>query len=647
MTVERIEVINARGESYPDVLRRTGLFGVLPNDTDEQAVSKLNAVAAESAAFAEEFSGPAYATVSAGEAATTAGQFFRVPISGTTPVEYDRYQRTPGGSVLAAPLATTVALAATTGAGLSGFSQSVAYAAGVGKKLRQTLSVTDAPYNADPTGAADCAAAFSACYADAIARGYDVDLTPGRFNFLSAPTIPAGSICIRGRGPSLTTLVIAHGGTAMQFAPANATQFVEVSGFSLEAAHTAPCPLGFDVAFPEVSSYPLTQFRAHNIRFVSNLNNTSSPYAQTWGRGFKLENVWNSKIFDVSGSSAPIPGDTGNTGFLEVTGGDLALIAPVITDVHWYYGADVIRASAYMEGVDISNCEFVGLTRGIYVPSTTPVGGADNTYRSQSVWLRSTHIAAHTACIDFDNVFDYYQDDCNLQRWAHSSATNWIGLKLNNVQRPNIIGGTFAGNEGDVGITTAGIVATGSNSAHGIVTGVVFENCDTQFSLDGSTAGWVISDNRSTGATADVYVLDGVHHKLEWQRTDGVILYASDQMSGPIMGGAYTPTLTGITNVAAATAYECQYSRVGNMITVSGRFDLDPTTTSVATTMDITLPVSSTLALPQYCCGTASNALGGAGLIVGNTANNKAQFQVTPPTASNHGYSFILMYRVA
>lgn len=115
----------------------TGLLGRGPGPTDEQVylayqeyVDQISAevgvaqsaaaASQESASFAEEFSGPAYADVAAGEAATTAGQFFRVPIPDTDPVEYTRYQRTSGGSVEAAPLATTAALAASGGAGMVG-----------------------------------------------------------------------------------------------------------------------------------------------------------------------------------------------------------------------------------------------------------------------------------------------------------------------------------------------------------------------------------------------------------------------------------------------------------------------------------------------------------------------------------------------
>ncbi len=75
--------------------------------------------AREYAGFAEEFSGPAYDTRAAGEAATAVGRFFRVS-NGDTPRTYTRYQRTAGGSVLAAPLASAAELAGPLGAALVG-----------------------------------------------------------------------------------------------------------------------------------------------------------------------------------------------------------------------------------------------------------------------------------------------------------------------------------------------------------------------------------------------------------------------------------------------------------------------------------------------------------------------------------------------
>lgn len=60
-------------------------------------------------------------------------------------------------------------LASTGGAGIIGFSQSSSYVTGtVGSKLKQTVSVTDPPYNADPTGSRDSTSAFNSAFSDAL-----------------------------------------------------------------------------------------------------------------------------------------------------------------------------------------------------------------------------------------------------------------------------------------------------------------------------------------------------------------------------------------------------------------------------------------------------------------------------------------------
>lgn len=108
----------ARGESQADILRRTGQFGVLPTDTDAEAVGKLNADAAASAALAEAVSGPVYANTAAGLAATASGDYFAVDAgSGLVSIYLDN----AGTAVLQRTLATSAALAADTGSSLIGF----------------------------------------------------------------------------------------------------------------------------------------------------------------------------------------------------------------------------------------------------------------------------------------------------------------------------------------------------------------------------------------------------------------------------------------------------------------------------------------------------------------------------------------------
>lgn len=118
MTVQRVVVQNARGESYPDVLRRTGQFGVNPTDSDAAAVGKVNADAAASAASAEAAAGPTYASTAAGLAATTSGESFAVnPGDGTVAI----YLNNAGTAVLQRSLNTTQALNGPTGAQRVGF----------------------------------------------------------------------------------------------------------------------------------------------------------------------------------------------------------------------------------------------------------------------------------------------------------------------------------------------------------------------------------------------------------------------------------------------------------------------------------------------------------------------------------------------
>lgn len=62
-------------------------------------------------------------------------------------------------------------------------------------------------------------------------------------------------------------------------------------------------------------------------------------------------------------------------------------------------------------------------------------------------------------------------------------------------------------------------------------------------------------------------------------------------MTNIVETGTYTPTITGVLNVAASTAYELQWLRVGKVVTISGRIDIDPTADATLTLATIDLPV--------------------------------------------------------
>lgn len=115
-----------------------------------------------------------------------------------------------------------------------------------------------------------------------------------------------------------------------------------------------------------------------------------------------------------------------------------------------------------------------------------------------------------------------------------------------------------------------------------------------------------------------------------------------------ITSGTYTPTLTNTTNVAASTAYQCQYLRVGSTVTVSGRIDVDPTTASVDTLLGISLPIASNFGGSEDCAGAAaaSGIVSESAAINADSVNDRAQMIWVTASDANHAMFFSFTYQV-
>lgn len=111
--------------------------------------------------------------------------------------------------------------------------------------------------------------------------------------------------------------------------------------------------------------------------------------------------------------------------------------------------------------------------------------------------------------------------------------------------------------------------------------------------------------------------------------------------------GTYTPTLTNVTNIAASTAYVCQYMRVGNVCTVSGKVDIDATAVG-AIELGMSLPIASNLASQEQCSGTAVGvtAADDALWVEGDAANNRVAIKCTAIGVANHSNYFTFTYLI-
>lgn len=137
---------------------------------------------------------------------------------------------------------------------------------------------------------------------------------------------------------------------------------------------------------------------------------------------------------------------------------------------------------------------------------------------------------------------------------------------------------------------------------------------------------------------------DGTHYYA----TVGSTRYQIDQQTSglPVLAsGTYTPTLTNGANIASSTAYQCQYSRVGNVVTVSGKITIDYTSTGDSD-VGVSLPIASDVGNDYEVAGSSASGYNPGFTIKGDATNNRAQFFINTGSSSSYDYFFTFTYLV-
>ena len=115
-----------------------------------------------------------------------------------------------------------------------------------------------------------------------------------------------------------------------------------------------------------------------------------------------------------------------------------------------------------------------------------------------------------------------------------------------------------------------------------------------------------------------------------------------------LASGTYTPTLTNVANLDGSTAFECQYSRVGSVVTVSGKVSINPTAPATLTQLGISLPVASNFGAQEDCAGVAfaSGIAGQGAAIRGDAANDRAEMAWIASDVTDQPMYFSFSYSV-
>lgn len=151
-------------------------------------------------------------------------------------------------------------------------------------------------------------------------------------------------------------------------------------------------------------------------------------------------------------------------------------------------------------------------------------------------------------------------------------------------------------------------------------------------------------------ANTNIEVLDDAY-AVGWNGSSNVptknAIYDKIESLPVTASGTYTPTLTPVLNIEAATPSTCQYMRVGSVVTVSGYINMDATATG-ATQLGISLPIASDFAAVEQCAGTgySSTIVSEGCAILGDLTNNRAEMNWNTSTAASQRFFFTFTYLI-
>lgn len=125
--------------------------------------------------------------------------------------------------------------------------------------------------------------------------------------------------------------------------------------------------------------------------------------------------------------------------------------------------------------------------------------------------------------------------------------------------------------------------------------------------------------------------------------------YPNPSLAVATASGVYTPTRSAEVNLDSnVTMSEAQYMRVGNTVTVSGRFTADPTAPATPTSFEFTLPVASNIGATEDVAGVAfCGAIAGQGAAIsGSVANDTAVVSWIAGDVTSQGWSFVFSFQL-
>jgi hypothetical protein len=209
---------------------------------------------------------------------------------------------------------------------------------------------------------------------------------------------------------------------------------------------------------------------------------------------------------------------------------------------------------------------------------------------------------------------------------------------------------TMAALAGNTSTTMAVLTQTGNGSASAAP---VWTSTTGSGNVVRATSPTLVTPTLGVASATGVIISDSlkldkskisINQSIKW----GLMLDSStnkvERMS--IESGTWTPTATAVTNITGTpTTYTCMYTRVGNIVTISGRVDANSTATG-ATEFSLTLPIASDFTTTEDARGCANTQSSTANRVVfwADATNDRLSFQFNSAASGSREYSFSGQY---
>ena len=116
---------------------------------------------------------------------------------------------------------------------------------------------------------------------------------------------------------------------------------------------------------------------------------------------------------------------------------------------------------------------------------------------------------------------------------------------------------------------------------------------------------------------------------------------------GSISSGSYYPNLLNGQNLNLGNQYDCHYMRVGNVVTVSGRIDIQPEIEKEVSKLQIDLPIQTKLVETGSLSGMGVSQDGLVNIVCfGDVISNRCTILYTPQDTEKCAFFFNFTYRV-